>query len=271
MNLPLIYNLVPPEECAACGKMADLNDDNLCQLCSRPSVPYATAHMALTPGGRKATRGPVPLSLWIANQIFHKKEIGKLLSEKDEHKAVAKSTKRGGEKKVNLIELLEAAKEGLQNTKKMGALGSLVNMDKSQPRDRLRWDISLSDAWVEQMKAKNKAFGDACELADLVKRMDLRCKNAVVDWHAQLVLPDSQKQSLHVDDDEAQCYYTMLIPLTSNPRSGGTYFPELGRVFAEVGSAIVFSGRVSHAGLGNQSDSNRIFLYAAISKDDSNV
>ena len=85
-----------------------------------------------------------------------------------------------------------------------------------------------------------------------------------------IVYPGSPDQTVHVDDSKfkvggKRCYFTFIVPLTSDPKTGGTNFPKLNYTFTSYGGALMFDGAVEHAGLGNRSSTkNRIFLYAAI-------
>jgi hypothetical protein len=124
------------------------------------------------------------------------------------------------------------------------------------------------------MKFVNDAFRKACDMIDVLKESDRKCKKAHVDWHAQVVFPGSPAQDPHIDDRTSKrgkrCFYTMIVPLVDDIRAGGTYFPKLNHTFASFGGVLIFDGTIEHAGLANQSTQNRFFLYAAIytGKDD---
>ena len=143
----------------------------------------------------------------------------------------------------------------------------------SVPRDHARWDIHLSQKWVNQMKDVNVAFATACDMAETVRnrycKSSSSSRTTSVAWHAMIVHPGSPDQPVHVDDSKfkvggTRCYYTLILPLTGDAKAGGTHFPALNYTFAEYGGVLVFDGAVEHAGLGNRSNSDRVFLYAAI-------
>ena len=117
-------------------------------------------------------------------------------------------------------------------------------------------------------EAVNVAFAKVNDIAHNIQKMYCRGRPSTVAWHAMIVHPGSPTQEVHVDDEKfvrnKRCYYTLIIPLTNNPQAGGTYFPQLGFVFCAFGGALMFDGAVEHAGLGNPSNANRVFLYAAI-------
>ena len=81
----------------------------------------------------------------------------------------------------------------------------------------------------------------------------------------------SAAQDAHLDAggrDAPRVYLTLLVPLNHHPGSGGTEFPghpELdGRVLSPLGGAVAFGGRVLHRGAANDSQEDRLFLYAAV-------
>jgi hypothetical protein len=131
-------------------------------------------------------------------------------------------------------------------------------------RNNSRWDISLSEGWVRTAAKANPAFQIADANARAVRKTMPGCKSAKVHWHAMLVRPGSPDQDVHDDAAGKKCYYTYIVPLTSAPRSGGTYFPGMNLTFQSFGGAVLFGGDVLHKGLGNHSQSERVFLFAAI-------
>lgn len=168
-----------------------------------------------------------------------------------------------GKTSFTLLELLQYAKKS--------CAGHAINfISDVVPRHERRVDITLTSFWVESMKNVNVAFAEATRLADGVKvhMGGAICKRAKVVWHAQIVHPGASRQDIHVDDGSKRCYYTLIVPLTSDPRAGGTYFPGLddnrGRTFSAFGGAVAFDGNIEHAGLANRSANDRIFLYAVI-------
>lgn len=202
-------------------------------------------------------------SVWMQDDLFSHDAINSLLH--------TQLTPPGGRssKKYNLIDLLDATVASQERGVPLGGAQRFVDAECILPRERsTRWDIRLTSRWVESMAGVNVAFSEANEMVDRLKRADNRCKNARCDWHAQVVFPGSPDQDPHVDDNTKQrgkrCFYTFILPLVNNPRAGGTHFPKLGRTFTSFGGALIFDGAVEHAGLGNRSQQNRYFLYAAI-------
>jgi hypothetical protein len=168
-----------------------------------------------------------------------------------------------GKTEYTLMELFDVAKQAKRGN-------AIRFVHEVHPREReTRWDIRFTTGWVEKMKRINVAFSQACDMCEHIKKMSPRCSKANVEWHAMLVHPGSPNQPVHIDDEKSthkgkRCYFTFIIPLTSTPKSGGTYFPKLGKIFSSFGGAVVFDGAVEHAGLENKSTEDRIFLYAAI-------
>lgn len=79
--------------------------------------------------------------------------------------------------------------------------------------------------------------------------------------------PRCKDQEFHADNfDVGQAYYTLLVPLTTDPRSGGTQF-ELGLITYPPtrGTAYCFDGAILHRGLGNKSSENRAFAAFVLS------
>lgn len=130
-------------------------------------------------------------------------------------------------------------------------------------RNPMRWDITLSNAWVDEARKTNGSFAKADANARSVRKMR-GCGRAKVVWHAMLVRPGSPSQEDHVDAPGGKCYYTYVVPLEGRANGGGTFFPHMGLAFQQVGGAVLFRGDVLHRGLGNQSTEDRVFLYAAI-------
>lgn len=196
------------------------------------------------------------LSLWAQDDLFDKDALNAILS------TSLNTDARRGKAEFTLLELLQVAK-----AVPYGNASRFLN--DVVPREReTRWDITLSTLWVNKMARINVAFAYAIDIADGVRRNMGRCPKANIVWHAQIVHPGSSDQPLHVDDKPKRrrkgCYFTLIIPLTQDPRSGGTHFPLLNRTFSSFGGALAFDGSVEHAGLGNRSKKDRIFLYAAI-------
>jgi hypothetical protein len=196
------------------------------------------------------------LSLWTADNLFDEDALRAILS------TPLSTGGRRGETDFTLLELLD-----LTTTVEKGNAARFI--DEIVPRERdTRWDVTLSNTWVDKMSRINVAFANAIDLADGVRRNMGRCPKAKIVWHAQIVHPGSPDQDRHVDDRPRRrgkgCYFTLIIPLTQDPKAGGTHFPLLDRTFSSFGGALVFDGSVEHAGLGNRSTRDRIFLYAAI-------
>lgn len=206
-------------------------------------------------------------SVWIQEKIFEPDALTALLS------TSLSTGGRRGTTSFTLPDLLSAAIRSNENGTAMGRAATFVDVECILPRERKsRWDVRLTDAWVDKMRSVNVAFAKACALTERLRRSDVRCGHAKVDWHAQVVFPGSPDQVVHTDDRTdrrgRRCYYTLIVPLVDNPRAGGTYFPALGgsggTVFASYGGALCFDGTVEHAGLGNRSRQNRYFLYAVV-------
>ena len=195
------------------------------------------------------------LSVWMSDDIFDRDALAAILDT-----PVTAEGSRRGTASYTLLEVFQSAKK-----KERGNASRFI--DDVMPRERnTRWDVRFTSHWVDKMKAINVAFQDACDLAESVRKMNPKCKRAKIEWHAMIVHPGSPDQPSHVDDSSGEnlCYYTLIVPLTSNPDSGGTHFPVMNHVFRSFGGALVFDGGVTHAGLGNRSKEDRIFLYAAI-------
>ena len=196
------------------------------------------------------------LSLWAEDNLFDEGALDAILS------TSLSTGARRGQTEFTLRELLR-----LTATVQRGNAARFIV--EVVPREReTRWDVTLSTEWVNKMSLVNVAFRGAIRIAKGVRCNMGECPNAKIVWHAQIVHPGSPDQPLHVDDRPRRrgkgCYFTLIIPLTRDPEAGGTHFPLLHRTFCSFGGALAFDGSVEHAGLGNRSASDRIFLYAAI-------
>ena len=196
------------------------------------------------------------LSVWAAREVFSTDALSLLL-----HSPLTVHGAKRGKTSFSLVDLLDLAP-----AKAKGNASRFVKA--STPRDHARWDIHLREEWVSQMREVNVAFAQACEMAHRIQKQQCTSKSTVA-WHAMIVRPGSPDQNVHVDDKQfrvggKRCYYTLIIPLSSDPEAGGTHFPTLGHTFCDYGGALMFDGSVQHAGLGNRSWGDRIFLYAAI-------
>lgn len=205
---------------------------------------------------------------WIQDDLFSRDALHALL-----HGPLKVNTARTsrGRCEYSLIDLLDAAVKSQDALKpeRLGKAARFVHAESIVPRARsTRWDVMLTPEWVERMRDVNVAFARACDLVDTLRLSDGKCARANVDWHAQIVMPGSPRQELHVDDGAGRsaqrCYYTMIVPLVDHRDAGGTYIPAFNQVFASYGSAIVFDGAVEHGGSENRSRHDRYFLYAAI-------
>lgn len=203
-------------------------------------------------------------SVWISHDVFSKEALHSLLHSP----LLATSTRSKTPSSFSIVDIVDAAVKQQEKGIPLGRASSFVDVTCIVPRDKARWDVRLKETWVEKMKSTNVAFHKACEIVNQQKKNDTKCKRASVDWHVQMVKPNSPDQPLHEDDVSTgkggRCYYTLIVPLVDNPKAGGTYFPKLDHVFASYGGALMFDGRIEHAGLGNRSDTTRYFLYAAI-------
>ena len=197
------------------------------------------------------------ISVWMEDGLFEPDALRGLLT------TPLTVDARRGTTEYNLMDLFHVAKESKRGN-------AIRFIHEVHPRERdTRWDIKLTPTWVDKMKMVNVAFARACDMSENIKKMIPKCNKANVEWHAMLVHPGSPNQPVHIDDAQStkkgkRCYYTFIIPLTSNPKSGGTHFPKLDKTFSSFGGAVVFDGAVEHAGLGNKSSEDRVFLYAAI-------
>jgi len=206
------------------------------------------------------------LSLWAQDEVFDTDAL-KILPQTE-----LSVNSRRGKGGFSLLELFDAAIGFSEKGAKLGTATQLIQSDGIRPREReTRWDITLTDTWVAKMANVNSAFRDAVELARRVPEMNSKCKNSKINvvWHAMIVFPGSPDQPIHIDDAQStqagrRCYFTLIVPLTFDPKAGGTNFPKLHKTFSSFGGALAFDGGVEHAGLGNRSKTNRIFLYAAI-------
>lgn len=194
-------------------------------------------------------------SVWTEENIFNKEALVALL-----HTPISTGAKRGV-LEFTLTELLHIAhKRGWGNATRF--------IEDAVPRAPGRLDVTLSRVWVEEMARVNAAFAKAVDIAGDVRKRMMNPKHRKVNivWHAQIVQPRSPDQPVHVDDGGRQRgrYLTLIIPLTQDPRAGGTHFPSLDYTFSSFGGALAFDGTVTHAGLGNRSNTDRVFLYAAI-------
>lgn len=205
-------------------------------------------------------------SVWMQSDLFSNEGLHALL-----HGALLteEGTRQRGKTLFSLVQVMDSAIALSEKGTPMGKAALFADVTCIIPREpRTRWDVRLTQRWVDKMRTVNVAFMDACKLVESVKRTDARCKKCKVDWHLQRVSPGSPDQKLHVDDTTTQrgrrCYYTLIVPLTDNPLAGGTKFPTLGVVFTTYGGAVLFDGSVEHAGVGNRSHSMRYFLYAAL-------
>lgn len=199
--------------------------------------------------------------IWMKHDVFDKQLLKRLLLT-----PLSTGHSSRGAKEANLLDIINAAKK--PNSR--GHVSRFIDPDGVCPREReTRWDIKLTDTWISAMKKENEAFRNACEMIDSVKSSNHKCKKAKVEWHVMMVHPGSPAQDAHIDDAQstrggARCYYTFILPLTSNPKGGGTHFPQQNVVFSSFGGALLFDGAVLHAGLANESKEDRVFLYAAI-------
>ena len=196
------------------------------------------------------------LSLWAEDELFDQDALRAILW------TPLSTGARRGKEAFTLQELLHVAKAASRGN-------AARFIQDVVPREReTRWDVTLTPSWVEKMSNVNVAFAHAIDIADKVRRHMGACPNANIVWHAQIVHHGSPDQPLHVDDRPKRrgkgCYFTMIVPLTQDPRAGGTHFPLLDHTFSSFGGALVFDGSVEHAGLGNPTSRDRIFLYAAI-------
>jgi len=196
------------------------------------------------------------LSVWVEKGVFSTDALSLLL-----HSPLTVPGARRGTTLFSLLDLLLIAPKPQK--------GNAAQFIKaSTPRDEARWDVHLSDKWVDQMREVNVAFARACDIAATIQAQNCKSRSTIA-WHAMLVHPGSPDQKVHVDDAKfkvggKRCYFTFIVPLTSDPKAGGTHFPKLEYTFAEYGGALMFDGSVEHAGLGNRSNTDRVFLYAAI-------
>ena len=192
--------------------------------------------------------------LWIGEKIFDKTELYNILVERLETNATR------GQSAWSLLEMLKIA-----DRKQIGSASRFITNVK--PMNRGRYDVTLRPWWVDKMSNVNNAFAYARKLANGVVKM-ANCPNAKIDWHAQIVHPGSPGQNPHIDDPNKRrvdgCYYTLIVPLTFDRQAGGTHFPSLDYMFASFGGALVFDGKLEHAGLGNPTSSDRIFLMAVV-------
>jgi hypothetical protein len=206
------------------------------------------------------------LSLWAQDGVFDTDALELLVQTK------LSVNSRRGKGGYSLLDLFDAAIGFSERGALLGTASQFIQSDGIRPRERdTRWDITLTDVWVEKMANVNAAFRDAVEIARRVPEMNSKCKNSKINivWHAMIVFPGSPDQPLHIDDAQStkagrRCYFTLIVPLTYDPKAGGTHFPKLQRTFSSFGGALAFDGGVEHAGLGNRSKKDRIFLYAAI-------
>jgi hypothetical protein len=190
-------------------------------------------------------------SVWVVPALFGARALDALL-----HVPLAVGGSRRGAQAFSLRELLAIAKD----KRKGNASRFIVDV---VPREReTRWDVRLSSLWVSRMRDANRAFATACQLAEGL--LHDQCAKARIEWHAMIVHPGSDDQATHMDHHKARCYFTLIVPLTDVPNSGGTYFPGKDEVLSRFGDALIFDGDTPHAGLGNRSQDDRIFLYAAI-------
>lgn len=195
-------------------------------------------------------------SIWSENSVFDEDTLHALL-----HTPLGTDAKRGA-LEFTLMELLCIAQ-----ARPWGNAARFIA--DAVPRDMARWDITLSTTWVEKMSRINAAFAKAIEIADGIRKnmSSPKCRKAAnIIWHAQIVHPGSPDQDVHTDDNGKRKgrYFTLIVPLTQDPRAGGTYFPLLNHTFSCFGGVLAFDGTVEHAGMGNRSDTDRVFLYAAI-------
>lgn len=202
-------------------------------------------------------------SLFWDEDAFSKEDLTSLLHAKLD------TGKKRGQTSFSLLDLCSIAETTSDGRPKGNASAFIVTESGGvTPREqRTRWDIKLTEKWVDEMRRANRAMRIAYDIATSVRSMNPRCKRAKIGWHVMIVHPKSPDQVLHIDDDGqggSRCYYTLIIPLTSDPRAGGTYFPNLKRIFTHYGGYVLFDGKVEHAGIGNRSNSDRLFLYAAI-------
>jgi hypothetical protein len=82
-------------------------------------------------------------------------------------------------------------------------------------------------------------------------------------WSVMRVAPGAAEQALHYDDWARPGYTTVLIPVTTHPGQGTTYFPKR-RPPTFSGTAYAFGGRVLHRGQANQCKRERIALMAVV-------
>jgi hypothetical protein len=193
--------------------------------------------------------------------VFSKTDLNSLLRTK-----LDIGRKRRGQTSFSLLDICNIAEEG--SPKGNASIFIVTESGGVTPRERnTRWDIKLTDTWAEKMRETNNAMRTAHDVATNVRTMDTRCKNAKIDWHVTIVHPESPDQDVHIDDIErrgSRCYYTLIVPLTSDSRAGGTYFPDLNRTFTYYGGYVLFDGAIEHFGIGNKSNKDRVFIYAAI-------
>lgn len=222
----------------------------------------------MPPSAKKTATGPVraTYALWMGTDLFSRDALAALLNDPLRVTSSGRSA-RGGDGQYSLVQLVNAAARALEGKKPLGRAVSFVDVAGSMPRDAGRWDVKLTQEWVNRMRGVNVAFARMCQMVEHIKSADPRCGRAKAVWHMQKVSPGSPDQEPHSDDvgGRARCYYTLIVPLTDNPLAGGTHFPDHGHTFADYGGALVFNGIIKHAGLGNRTtDQDRYFLYAAI-------
>lgn len=216
--------------------------------------------------------------------VLDKRALKNILTEK----VVVPRTRRSGSTAdaYSLLELIELGKTVLGRNRNLKAIEVTALLKTAAPlydvtrrvtaRDGGRIDICLSETWVKNMRAQNVAFAQADQYANDVKKYVKLCKSAEINWHAMSVPIGAEAQDEHIDDVELEvgdtrCYYTMIVPLTGYENEGGTHFPALDTTFKTLGGVAIFDGGVPHLGGANNSDHERIFLYAAIfSGEDAN-
>ena len=201
------------------------------------------------------------VSVWMTENIFSVEALRGIVTT-----PLTLQSRREGREGFTLMDIIERAKL----PGRRGQAQRFIDPDGVTPREReTRWDVKLTPLWVETMRTVNVAFAEACSLAEGVRSMNPKCKRAKIEWHVMIVHPGSPDQTLHMDDAASlgkgkRCYYTLIVPLTGHENSGGTHFPVMSNTFASLGGALVFDGSVLHAGKGNRSKFDRLFLYAAI-------
>lgn len=116
-------------------------------------------------------------------------------------------------------------------------------------------------------------------ISPLILKIATSLMVSIQSWNIMVVYPGAEDQDWHTDVPGKRKYFTVIVPLTrDNNKSGGTEIKVSKNgdsnvvIRAKPHEVYVFSGQVWHRGLANNSNSSRIFLYAALSNaPDENV